>query len=122
LVFAKRCIEGRYRDHSAFLGMLQAIMQAEDRKFRGKALTNLKYDASFDAICTNMALVSPRAYKMLQREFAGRTLRSMRYDLHQSHSLDIRQLIWLLERSATRLGGSNQALCHPTSTLPLLGP
>lgn len=76
--FAERGIAGRYADQSAFLGMLDAIMKVEDRKFRGKSLKNMKYDAHFDLICTNLALVSPRAYKIMRSEFAGRNLRSMR--------------------------------------------
>jgi hypothetical protein len=57
--------------------MLNAIMKVEERRFKGKTLRNMKYDAHFDLICTNLALVSPRAYKIIQSEFAGRTLRSM---------------------------------------------
>ena len=57
--------------------MLDAIMKVEERRFKGKSLKNMTYDAHFDLICTNLALVSPRAYKIVQAEFAGRTLRSM---------------------------------------------
>jgi len=57
--------------------MLDAIMKVEDRKFDGKSLVNIKYDTQFDLICTNLALVSPRAYKIMQSEFAGRSLQSM---------------------------------------------
>jgi hypothetical protein len=78
ITLAKRGIEGRYNDQSAFLGILDAIMTVEDRRFKGKSLKNMKYDAQFDLICTNLALVSPRAYKIIQSEFAGRSLRSMR--------------------------------------------
>lgn len=59
--------------------MMDAIMKVEERQAKGKALVNMKYDAHFDLICTNLALISPRAYKILQSEFAGRSLRSMRY-------------------------------------------
>jgi hypothetical protein len=58
--------------------MMDAIMKVEERRFKGKALKNMKYDAHFDLICTNLALVSPRAYRIMQSEFAGRGLRSMR--------------------------------------------
>ena len=78
LKFAQRGISGCYKDQSAFLGMLDAIMKVEERRYKGKKLMNMKYDAHFDLICTNLALISPRAYKVIQAEFAGRTLRSMR--------------------------------------------
>jgi hypothetical protein len=58
--------------------MLDAIMKVEERRYKGKKLMNMKYDAHFNLICTNLALISPRAYKVIQAEFAGRTLRSMR--------------------------------------------
>jgi hypothetical protein len=58
--------------------MLTAIMEVEDRGFRGKGLQNIRYDMSFDDICTNLALISPRAYKVVQAEFSGRSLRSQR--------------------------------------------
>lgn len=59
--------------------MMDAIMKVEERRAKGKSLVNMKYDVHFDLICTNIALISPRAYKILQSEFAGRSLRSMRY-------------------------------------------
>ena len=49
----------------------------EDRLRRGKELKNIRYDASYDEICTLVALVSPRAYAILRAEFGGRSLRSM---------------------------------------------
>ncbi|KAI0309489.1 hypothetical protein OF83DRAFT_1071981, partial [Amylostereum chailletii] len=69
--------QGCYRDQAAFLGMLDAIMKVEDRNFRGKGLQNIKYDASFDMVCANLALISPRAYRTVQAEFAGRSIRSI---------------------------------------------
>jgi hypothetical protein len=51
--------------------MLDAIMKVEEWRFKGKSLKNMTYDAHFDLICTNLALVSPRAYKIIQAEFAG---------------------------------------------------
>ncbi|KAG5636706.1 hypothetical protein H0H81_007102 [Sphagnurus paluster] len=80
LVFAKRAAAGRYDyKHPALCGMLQAITISEDRSHKGKSLKNMKYDADFDIICTNLALISPQAYKIIQAEFGGRSLRSMRY-------------------------------------------
>ncbi|KIM85633.1 hypothetical protein PILCRDRAFT_37664, partial [Piloderma croceum F 1598] len=41
--FAKRGIAGHYKDQSAFLGMMDAIMKVEDQLFEGKGLKNMKY-------------------------------------------------------------------------------
>ena len=76
-MLGQRGAAGRYKDQSAFLGLIDAVMQVEDRKARGKALTNVKYDVEFDSICTTLALISPRAYALVQAEFGGRSLRSM---------------------------------------------
>ncbi|TFY77278.1 hypothetical protein EWM64_g6734 [Hericium alpestre] len=84
LVFAKRGASGRYKNQAAFLGMMEAIMKIEDRRFRGKGLMNMKYDAEFDSICTNIALISPQAYRILQAEYGGRTLRSIQI-IQQKH-------------------------------------
>ncbi|KAH9943952.1 hypothetical protein B0H21DRAFT_469767 [Amylocystis lapponica] len=77
LIFAKRGVKGRYKNHEAFLGMMDTVMKVEDRLFRGKKITNIKYDAAYDSICTMLALLSPRAYALVQAEFGGRSLRSM---------------------------------------------
>lgn len=73
-----RGIQGRYDDRQAFLGMLDTIMRVEERMSKGKKTMNIRYDATYDEICTTMALVSPRAYATLRAEFGGRTPRSMR--------------------------------------------
>ncbi|EIW65083.1 uncharacterized protein TRAVEDRAFT_79350, partial [Trametes versicolor FP-101664 SS1] len=71
-------LQGRYDDRQAFIGMLDTIMRAEDRLSKGKKLTNIRYDATYDQVCTLMALISPRAYATLRAEFGGRGVRSMR--------------------------------------------
>ncbi|KAI9066463.1 hypothetical protein FKP32DRAFT_1542919, partial [Trametes sanguinea] len=71
-------VRGDYDDRKAFLGMLDAIMQVEERLRNGKKITNIRYDASYDEICTTIALISPRAYATIRAEFGGRGLRSMR--------------------------------------------
>lgn len=57
--------------------MMDTIMKVEDRLRRGKKITNIRYDTRYDDICTNLALISPRAYSLLQAELGGRSLRSM---------------------------------------------
>ena len=59
ITLAKRGMEGQYNDQSVFLDILDAIMTVEDQYFKRKSLKNMKYDAQFDLICTNLALVSP---------------------------------------------------------------
>ncbi|OSC97161.1 hypothetical protein PYCCODRAFT_1377763, partial [Trametes coccinea BRFM310] len=71
-------VRGDYDDRKVFLGMLDAIMQVEERLRKGKKVTNIRYDASYDQICTTIALISPRAYSTIRAEFGGRGLRSMR--------------------------------------------
>ncbi|KAM5544147.1 hypothetical protein V8D89_002196 [Ganoderma adspersum] len=77
LTLAKRGIQGRYDDRQAFLGVLDTTMKIEERLHQGKSLKNIKYDASYDDVCTQLALISPRAYGLVRAEFGGRSLRSM---------------------------------------------
>lgn len=76
--FALRGAQGRYNDHKAFVGIMDTMMKIEEREAAGKKMTNFKYDASYDEVCTTLALLSPRAYQTIRAEFGGRTLRSQR--------------------------------------------
>ncbi|KAI0666860.1 hypothetical protein C8Q78DRAFT_958611, partial [Trametes maxima] len=69
--------QGRYNDRHVFLGVLDTVMRVEDRMHQGKKITNMRYDVSYDEICTTLALHSPRSYTLLQAELGGRGLRSM---------------------------------------------
>ncbi|KAI0630925.1 hypothetical protein C8Q77DRAFT_1018853, partial [Trametes polyzona] len=71
-------IQGRYDDRQAFLGVLDTIMRVEDGMSKGKKVTNIRYDAAYDEVCTTIALISPRAYATIRAEFGGRSPRSMR--------------------------------------------
>jgi hypothetical protein len=71
LTFGRRAAAGRYKDLSAFIGLIEAIMAAEDRTYRGKKLTNMKYNHSFHTFCTNMALILPQVYNMFRSAFMG---------------------------------------------------
>lgn len=57
---------------------MKTIMKLEENASKGKKNTNMRYDASWDEICTTIALISPRAYRALQAELGGRSLRSQR--------------------------------------------
>lgn len=69
---------GRYKDFEVFVGIVEMIMKIEERQSKGKKLTNMKYDVSWDRLCSILALTSPRGYKTLISELGGgRSLRSM---------------------------------------------
>ncbi|KAI1785181.1 hypothetical protein LXA43DRAFT_844094, partial [Ganoderma leucocontextum] len=70
-------VQGLYDDRQAFLGMIETLMKVEERLRKGKSLKNIQYDASYDEVCTLLALTSPRAYGLVRAEFGGRSLRSM---------------------------------------------
>ncbi len=55
-------VRGHYGYRQAFLGMMDTTMKAEDRLRRRKKITNIRYGARYEDICTNLALISPRAY------------------------------------------------------------
>lgn len=71
-------VAGRYKDFSVFVGIAEMIMKIEERKFKGKKLTNMTYNTSWDTLCLSLGTISPRAYKLLKGELGGgRSLRSM---------------------------------------------
>jgi hypothetical protein len=78
-MFGRRAANGRYKDLSAFIGLLEAIVAVEDRTYRGKKLTNMNYNADFHTICTNLVLISPCAYNLFRDVFAGPHTRSLMY-------------------------------------------
>ncbi len=57
--------------------MMDTVMRVENSMRRGKQIKNIHYDATYDEVCTTMALISPRAYTLLRTELGGRSLRSM---------------------------------------------
>ncbi|KAI0054490.1 hypothetical protein BV25DRAFT_1922630 [Artomyces pyxidatus] len=78
LRFAKGAAEGLYKSQQVVLGMIEALVKKSERLAKGKSLANMTYAKAFDAFCSVMASVSPRAYKTFQGNVAGRGLRSMR--------------------------------------------
>lgn len=75
--FAQGALNGTYAQYETFLGLVKAMVTKTDRLAKGKSLRNMKYDSSFDQVCSIIALVAPRAYKTFRYHLGGRSLRSM---------------------------------------------
>lgn len=64
---------------SALLGLMDAMMKMEERKFKGLGLRNMKYSEEFDYFCATLAAITPAGYRAFRATFTGRTLHSMGY-------------------------------------------
>jgi hypothetical protein len=65
---AARGTQGRYDSHSVAIGLMQAMIACEDRIYNGKKLTNMSYSGDLELFCANLAMTSPRAYRLLRSE------------------------------------------------------
>jgi hypothetical protein len=79
--YALGVLSGKYQNHKVFTGLVDAMVQARDREERGVGLQNFEYTPALDEFAHICAITSPKAYRMLQREFPLRSLRSFQYVL-----------------------------------------
>jgi hypothetical protein len=72
-----------------------------EREAAGKALNEMQFDSYFDSFLTTMAAMSPAAAKYFRDNFAGRSLRSMRYQQNKNGGqIDDRIVLKNFERVA----------------------
>lgn len=77
--FSRGVLSGQFKDADVLLGAIQVMVAKHTREARGKKLTNMHYPEAFDNVCTVLATVSPRAYRLFRAFFGGRDQRSMRH-------------------------------------------
>ncbi|KAH7929600.1 hypothetical protein BV22DRAFT_1029216 [Leucogyrophana mollusca] len=77
LRFAKGAADGLYKSSEVVLGMVEAMVKKTERVVGGKSLKNMKYTEVLDSFCSLLASTSTRAYKTFQRQFGGRSIRSI---------------------------------------------
>ena len=77
--YALGVLDGKYQKHEVFTGLVDAMVRARDREEWGVGLQNFEYTPALDEFAHICAITSPEAYRLLQRYFPLRTLRS-----HQS--------------------------------------
>ncbi|KAA1122302.1 hypothetical protein PGTUg99_036437 [Puccinia graminis f. sp. tritici] len=75
---------GFFKDMDAFQGLVKAVAVRTEREAAGKALNGMRFDSYFDSFLTTMAAMSPAAAKYFRDNFAGRSLRGMRYQRKQN--------------------------------------
>ena len=74
--YALGVLDGKYQKHEVFTGLVDAMVRARDREERGVGLQNFEYTPALDEFAHICAITSPEAYRLLQRYFPLRTLRS----------------------------------------------
>ena len=69
--------EGRFQDEVVLPGLLQAVMERDDRVFRGKEMRNFKYSEAYDEFISMVHMVSPQAHSLIAKYMPVRTARSI---------------------------------------------
>lgn len=77
--FARGVLSGQFKDADVLLGAIQVMVSKHTREARAKKMTNMHYPEAFDNVCTVLATVSPRAYRLFRAFFGGRDQRNMRH-------------------------------------------
>lgn len=77
LKYARGIANGDYQDNLVFTGLVYNIIKKRDREARGKKMTNFKHDPVFDEFVQTVAILSPRAHRLLAEFFVVRTARSI---------------------------------------------
>jgi hypothetical protein len=72
--------KGFFKEMDAFQGLVKAVAVRTERESAGKKLNGMRFDSYFDSFLTTMAAMSPAAAKYFRDNFAGRSLRGMRYE------------------------------------------
>ena len=80
--YAKGIANGRYPKHKLFLGMVQAMVQVQERQAEGKGLQNLHYAPQYSEFLSILQSESSQAYKFFRQYFPASTIRQLQYVLH----------------------------------------
>ncbi|KAJ7212984.1 hypothetical protein GGX14DRAFT_564031 [Mycena pura] len=82
LRFAKAVGDGQYKDNQVFLGMLQTMQMATERRIRGVGMQNFKYPREFREWGLLIRMSSPHAYRNIAQEFRMESEHSISRDSH----------------------------------------
>lgn len=74
--YALGVLDGKYKDHSIFTGLVDAMVNARDREERGIGLQNFEYTPALDEFAHICAITSPEAYRLLQKHIPLPTIRN----------------------------------------------
>ncbi|KAJ3765163.1 hypothetical protein FB446DRAFT_795330 [Lentinula raphanica] len=74
--FAQGVISGKFDDEGVFLGLIDAMVQKNDKEQRGVGMQNFRYTPEWDQFMHIVSIHSPRTYEFIRSKFPGRTKRS----------------------------------------------
>lgn len=80
--FAIAVGEGKYKDNKVFLGLVETMQLATERKLKGVGMQNFKYPLEFREWGSLLRMTSPRAYRNMAQHFRMETPRSIKYVVH----------------------------------------
>ncbi|KAJ7206825.1 hypothetical protein GGX14DRAFT_567902 [Mycena pura] len=83
LRFARGVALGHYKDFKVFLGLVETMVMATERRIRGVGMQNFKYPTEFREFGALIRLMSPRTYRTMAQHFRLESERSIQQQKSQ---------------------------------------
>lgn len=71
--YATGVASGRYHDNKILSGLVQCVLQQNERELNNKGMQNSRYPAEYDNFLHVIAIESPRAYETLSKHLPARS-------------------------------------------------
>ncbi|KAJ7229866.1 hypothetical protein GGX14DRAFT_553370 [Mycena pura] len=81
LRFARGVALGHYKDFKVFLGLVETMVMATERRIRGVGMQNFKYPTEFREFGALIRLMSPRTYRTMERSIQQKKTQRPRFPL-----------------------------------------
>ncbi|KAJ7194119.1 hypothetical protein GGX14DRAFT_586935 [Mycena pura] len=83
LRFARGVAFGHYKDFKVFLGLVETMVMATERRIRGVGMQNFKYPPEFREFGALIRMMSPRTYRTMAQHFRLESERSLQHRASQ---------------------------------------
>ncbi|KAL5536122.1 MARS2_3 [Sanghuangporus sanghuang] len=75
--YAKGVVQGEFKEHVVFQGLVESVLLKLDRENKGKNLTNFRYPPAFAEFMSTVQLLSTRTHKLLSEHFPVPSARNL---------------------------------------------
>ncbi|KAJ7191853.1 hypothetical protein GGX14DRAFT_596768 [Mycena pura] len=77
--FARGVSQGQYKDNKVFMGIVETMVLATERRIRGVGMQNFKYPTEFREFGALIRMSSPRTYRVMAQHLRMETERSIKH-------------------------------------------
>lgn len=86
LLYALKVADGTLKDNSILAGLVETVLNVDDRSKRGKGMQNFKWPPAYDQLMHIVAIESPSAFRQIGKFLPVRSERSFRCALNLSYA------------------------------------